>query len=217
MDWIDTYKLSLAGHRLMIDGVPAPWRATPNISGAIRPEIIVLHETAGRLDRDSSISWLCNPAAKASAHFVIDREGRATQLAACNMRTWHAGLSSYKGRSNVNSFSIGIELVGPGQMRAGKAGNARAWFGQEYPIDHYKIELKQTPEHGNGWWMPFTDEQIRMTAALCRTLVGAYGLTDITTHWAVSPKRKVDPNPLFPLDWCRKLALGETAGPMRRA
>ena len=50
MDWIDTYKLSLAGHRLMIDGVLAPWRATPNIGAAIRPEIIVLHETASRLE-----------------------------------------------------------------------------------------------------------------------------------------------------------------------
>ena len=93
---MDTYKLSLAHHRLMIDGLPAPWRATPNIGSAMRPEIIVLHETAGRLDPTSSIAWLCNPSARASAHFVVDREGRTTQLAACNMRTWHAGQSSYE-------------------------------------------------------------------------------------------------------------------------
>lgn len=208
-DWIDTYKLSIANHRLWIDGVLAPWQATPNTGRAIRPEIIVLHETASRLNGKGAISWLCNPAARASAHFVIDREGRCTQLAACNMMTWHAGKSAYQGRSGVNNFSIGIELVGPGQMRPGKPGHARAWFGKEYPVDHYKLELKRTPEHGNGWWMPFTDEQLRMTIALCRTLVDGYQLTDITTHWAVSPGRKVDPNPLFPIHWCRKLALGE--------
>lgn len=217
MDWIDSYKLTLAHHRLYIDGVLAPWRATPNVGHAIRPEILVLHETAGRLDASSSISWLCNPAARASAHIVDDRDGRATQLAAFNMATWHAGKSAYKGREGVNAFSIGIEMIGSGQMTKGKPGQARAWFGQEYPIDHYRIELKRTPEHGNGWWMPFTDEQIRMTAALCKALVAAYGLEDITTHWAISPKRKVDPNPLFPLDWVRKLALGENAGPMGRA
>jgi len=62
MHWIDTYKLTLAHHRLHIDGVMTPCRATPNVGAAIRPEILVLHETAGRLDADSSISWLCNPA-----------------------------------------------------------------------------------------------------------------------------------------------------------
>lgn len=74
--WLDDYKLSIAHHRLMIDGVLAPWQATPNIGHAIRPEIIVLHETAGRLNSRGAIDWLCNPAAKASAHFVIDRDGR---------------------------------------------------------------------------------------------------------------------------------------------
>ena len=148
---------------------------------------------------------------------MVDREGRATQLAAFNMKTWHAGKSSYKGRPNVNGFSIGIEMIGPGLMTASKPGQARAWFGQDYPIDHYRLELKRTPEHGNGWWMPFTDEQIRMTAAICKALVAAYDLNDITTHWAISPERKVDPNPLFPLDWVRKLALGDAAGPMGRA
>jgi N-acetylmuramoyl-L-alanine amidase len=216
--WLNDYKLSIAHHRLMIGGTLGPWRPTPNVGKAIRPEIIVLHETAGRLDAGGAISWLCNPTARASAHFVIGREGTVTQLAACNMATWHAGKSAYQGRENVNGFSIGIELVGPGVMRTGKPGHARAWFGVEYPIDHYRLELKNTPEHGNGWWMPFTDEQLRMTAALCRTLVDAYKLTDITTHWAISPKRKVDPNPLFPLDWCRTLALCEAAKkPMGKA
>ena len=71
MDWLDTFKLRIANHRLFIDVIdskPAPWRATPNLGGPLRPELIVLHETASRLDAAGSISWLCNPSAKASAH-----------------------------------------------------------------------------------------------------------------------------------------------------
>ncbi|WP_170936919.1 N-acetylmuramoyl-L-alanine amidase [Rhodomicrobium sp. R_RK_3] len=145
---------------------------------------------------------------------MVDREGKVTQLAPFNLIAWHAGQSSYKGRRGVNGFGIGIEMVGPGQMTSSKPGFARAWFGEDFPIDKYDIRRMRTPAHGDGWWMPFTEPQVRMTIALCKALVAAYHLKDITTHWAISPKRKVDPNPLFPLELCRELALGKAAGPM---
>lgn len=217
MDKFDELKLWVAAHCLQIDGKPAPWAATPNRGGAIKPEIIVLHETAGRLDAASSVSWLCNPKAKASAHLVVGRDGRVTQLAPFNYATWHAGRSNYRGRDGVNAFSIGIELVGPGKMRPGKPGHARAWFGEEYAIAEYGSRPVKTSDHGDGLWMPFTATQITMTIALCKVLADAYAIKDITAHWAISPRRKVDPNPLFPIYWCRKLALGDGAGPMGRA
>jgi N-acetylmuramoyl-L-alanine amidase len=217
MDTTATPRLSVAAHRLRIGEAPATWRATPNLGGAIRPEINVLHETASRLDAAGSISWLCNPAAKASAHLVIARDGLITQLAPFNRATWHAGQSSYKGRKSVNGFSIGIELVGPGQMTPGKYGHARAWFGVEYAIAEHGIERIRTPEHGDGLWMPFTERQVAATIAVCQMLVSAYGLQDVTTHWAVSPRRKVDPNPFFPLARCREAALGAKVLPMGRA
>jgi N-acetylmuramoyl-L-alanine amidase len=217
MDTIALPPFIVAGHRLHNGDAPAPWRVTPNLGGTIRPEIIVLHETASRLDSAGSISWLCNPAAKASAHLVIGRDGIVTQLAPFNRSTWHAGKSSYKGRPNVNGFSIGMELVGPGQMVAGAYGHSRAWFGAEYGIEEHGIQRVQTPEHGNGLWMPFTTAQIAATNAIAKLLVEAYRLKDITTHWAIAPRRKVDPNPLFPLARCRELALGAGAAPMGRA
>ena len=47
-----------------------------------------------------------------SAHFLIRRDGSAVQFVSCDERAWHAGVSEWKGRSNCNDFSIGIELEG---------------------------------------------------------------------------------------------------------
>ena len=218
MGTIETAKrIWTSAHRLMIGDQLSPWRATPNLGGTMRPEIIVLHETAGRLDANSAIAWLCNPAAKASAHLVVDRDGRMTQLAAFNRIAWHAGVSEYRARKGVNAFSIGIELVGPGKLTHIAAGRASAWFGEQYSQGEHRIQPAKTAEHGPGWWMPFTDAQLDATTAICRALVEAYGLKDITTHWAISPRRKVDPNPLFPLQRCREAAFGKDAPPMRGA
>jgi len=49
---------------------------------------------------------------RVSAHFFIDRRGRCTQFVSCLDRAWHAGASSFRGRSGCNDFSIGIELEG---------------------------------------------------------------------------------------------------------
>ena len=47
-----------------------------------------------------------------SAHFFIERNGKIWQLVSCDDRAWHAGASSYRGRTNCNDDSIGIELEG---------------------------------------------------------------------------------------------------------
>lgn len=49
---------------------------------------------------------------RVSAHFLIRRDGSLTQYVPCQLRAWHAGQSSWKGRSRCNDFSIGIELEG---------------------------------------------------------------------------------------------------------
>ncbi len=57
---------------------------------------------------------LCDPAAEVSAHWLIDTDGRAEQLVDEAMRAWHAGAGGWGAVSDVNSRSIGIELVNPG-------------------------------------------------------------------------------------------------------
>jgi N-acetyl-anhydromuramoyl-L-alanine amidase len=47
-----------------------------------------------------------------SSHLCISRDGALTQYVSFNERAWHAGLSSYNGRSACNDFSIGVELEG---------------------------------------------------------------------------------------------------------
>lgn len=91
-------------------------RRSPNCEA--RPEgaqvdMLVLHYT-GMRSAEEALERLCDPAAKVSAHYCIDEDGTITRLVSENMRAWHAGVSSWRGHDDVNSRSIGIELVNPG-------------------------------------------------------------------------------------------------------
>ena len=81
--------------------------------GGQRPALIVLHYTAiGSFE--ASRAWMCDPAREVSAHWLIDRDGRAEQLVDEALRAWHAGAGAWQGRADVNSRSIGIELQNTG-------------------------------------------------------------------------------------------------------
>lgn len=49
---------------------------------------------------------------RVSSHFLVRRDGQIVQFVSCNKRAWHAGVSTWRGRSRCNDFSIGIELEG---------------------------------------------------------------------------------------------------------
>ncbi|MGB0912824.1 MAG: N-acetylmuramoyl-L-alanine amidase, partial [Phaeobacter italicus] len=175
----------------------------------ITPTIVVLHDTAGPLEKGSSAAYLQSNDRNVSAHFVIERDGTLTQMVPVDRRANHAGVSEYHGRSGCNDFSIGIELVNPGKMQAHNVSRARAWWGATFDIEDYGIQALRTPQHGYGLWMPHTWEQIDAVVALLAGLFNACGtLTDIVAHWYVSPGRKIDTNPLFPLDQVRSLIFG---------
>ncbi|MDP6376811.1 MAG: 1,6-anhydro-N-acetylmuramyl-L-alanine amidase AmpD [Kiritimatiellia bacterium] len=65
-----------------------------------------------RLDISKHPSYDSLASVPVSAHLYIDRRGRCTQFVALDQRAWHAGVSRWRGRSNCNDFSIGIELEG---------------------------------------------------------------------------------------------------------
>jgi N-acetylmuramoyl-L-alanine amidase len=66
-----------------------------------------------------------------------------------------------------------------------------------------------TREHGAGAWTGYPEAQIVAVEALLHALfAGVKSLRDIRTHWYVSPGRKVDTNPLFPLEALRARVLG---------
>jgi N-acetyl-anhydromuramyl-L-alanine amidase AmpD len=74
-------------------------------------DTVVLHATV--LDTlDQVIRLFADPQSKVSAHYTIDRDGRIISHVEETRRAWHAGQSRTKdGRSDVNDFSIGIELI----------------------------------------------------------------------------------------------------------
>jgi N-acetylmuramoyl-L-alanine amidase len=199
-----TKPFRLTNHR--IEGVPfLPARLT---GAAIRPSVVVLHDTAGRLDKGNSARYLAETP-KASVHFVVERDGSITQLVETNRLAGHAGQSTFQGRSRVNDFSVGIEIVNPGKMTRLSGGSAITWYGQEFGYGAHKLAEITTPQHGAGVWMPYEEAQIDAVYDLLMALFdGIDTLRDITTHWYISPGRKIDTNPLFPLESLRARVLG---------
>jgi N-acetylmuramoyl-L-alanine amidase len=76
-------------------------------------DILVLHYTGMRTAEDA-LERLCDPEAKVSAHYTIDRDGTVYRHVDESLRARHAGVSCWAGERDVNSRSIGIELVNPG-------------------------------------------------------------------------------------------------------
>jgi N-acetylmuramoyl-L-alanine amidase len=99
-------------------GLPRRRKPSPNIGprkAGKRPSILLLHYT-GMKDADKAIDWLCDPRSKVSCHYLIDVDGRITQMVDEDMRAWHAGQSSWKGEHDINSCSIGIEIQNEGHV-----------------------------------------------------------------------------------------------------
>lgn len=75
--------------------------------------MVVLHYT-GMPTAEEALERMCDPAAEVSAHYMIDEEGTVISLVPEDKRAWHAGRAYWRGITDVNSASIGIELVNPG-------------------------------------------------------------------------------------------------------
>ena len=87
---------------------------SPNFDERVLPiSMIVLHYT-GMQDGPSALARLRDPEAKVSAHYLIEEDGTVCRLVAEDKRAWHAGRSHWRGITDVNSASVGIEIVNPG-------------------------------------------------------------------------------------------------------
>ncbi len=91
--------------------IPAP---SPNFDARTAPpDMIVLHYT-GMQTGEAALERLRDPAAKVSAHYLVEEDGRVFALVPEARRAWHAGVSSWRGETDINGRSIGIEIVNPG-------------------------------------------------------------------------------------------------------
>jgi N-acetylmuramoyl-L-alanine amidase len=89
-------------------------RPSPNFDDRGRAvDMIILHYT-GMKTAEEALSRLCDPAARVSCHYVVDEDGTIYTLVPEGKRAWHAGVGAWKGESDINARSIGVEIVNPG-------------------------------------------------------------------------------------------------------
>lgn len=138
---------------------------------------IVLHYT-GMKDEEAAMMRMTDPNAKVSAHYVISENGDIWDMVDESKRAWHAGESFWRGTLDLNSASIGIELVNPGHE-----------FGYrpfpELQISGLKELLRDIVERKN-----LSPEK------------------GILAHSDIAPRRKQDPGELFPWEELAKEGFG---------
>ncbi|MBH9552628.1 N-acetylmuramoyl-L-alanine amidase [Inhella gelatinilytica] len=134
---------------------------------------LVMHYTVG--DFNSSLKTLTEPSrAPVSSHYLVSESPpRIYRLVDESQRAWHAGPSYWKGHSQLNASSIGIEIVNRG--------------GRKNP---------------DGTWdfAPFPQEQIDAVIALSRDIMDRHKIRPdrVVGHGEIQPRSKQDPGPLFP-------------------
>jgi N-acetylmuramoyl-L-alanine amidase len=131
---------------------------------------------SGALARDR----LCDPCAEVSAHWLVHEDGKVENLVAEEHRAWHAGVGSWNGIIDVNSASIGIEIVNGGH------------------------NFPQT----DGTLPPYPDAQILAVIKLAKDIVGRHNIKpqNVVGHSDIAPDRKEDPGEHFP--WAGLAAAG---------
>jgi N-acetylmuramoyl-L-alanine amidase len=146
------------------------------------PDMILLHYT-GMQTGAAALERLCVPDSKVSAHYVVFEDGRIVQCVPEDKRAWHAGVSSWSGETDINSCSIGIEIVNPGHE-----------FG--YP----DFPLRQTAA------------VISLCRSIL-TRRGPLAPDRILGHSDVAPARKQDPGEKFPWDLLNESGIGHWVRP----
>ncbi len=86
-------------------------------------DLLILHYT-GMKTAQAAIDRLRDPATGVSSHYVVDEDGAVLQLVPEDRRAWHAGISYWRGHSELNDRSVGIEMVNPGHQ----------WGYRDFPI-----------------------------------------------------------------------------------
>lgn len=182
------------------------------------PDATIIHYTA-MTDFDAAVRVLTKKkpeGGNASCHLVIGKKGEVTQLAPFNLRTWHAGQSAYNGRKGYNSLSVGIELDNAGwlldfgndQYSRKRLMDRDISFG---PAEVVKAR-HQNPAIRYEYWEQYTKEQIDAVFEICELLIQTYGMREILGHDEISPGRKQDPGPAFPMDELRSEVMTDRSG-----
>lgn len=200
----------------IIDGwaAGAARAASPNFETGHRArDCIVMHYTAG-YTAESAIATFRNRASRASAHFVIETDGRIAQMVSLNDTAWHAGGGVFRGAGQVNQRSIGIEIVNPGYHFRSDTGEWLNWQRKTVPAARLRpfpgmLEARD-PWVGSAaaFWPLYPEGQLRAVEQIVTACLGAFpSISAIVGHRDVDTVRrlKVDPGPAFPMERMRRL------------
>jgi N-acetylmuramoyl-L-alanine amidase len=161
----------------------------------LSPFYIVLHYTA-TVSGEHAIKLLTDSKIEASAHLVLDRDGKLTQLVPFNRVSWHSGKSEWKGLSSLNKCSIGIEIVNAGKLEF-EDGRYLTWDKKFLPQEEVDTFVE---ESGNKtFWHKYTKKQLEVLDLIIPILKNKYKVSEILMHSEISPDRKIDPGPIFPI------------------
>lgn len=178
----------------------AQYIKSPNQSGTITPEVLVLHYTASGIGNDAQ--YFKRGDAKVSAHLVIERDGKITQCVDFNKKAWHAGVSSWNGKKNCNGFSIGIEIDNFGLLTKRADGKYYSHNGKQIPADKVFVGPNKL---GNGkYWEIYPEEQLKAVEECIALIMDTYNIKEIVGHEDIAPRRKIDPGPAL-YEFIRKM------------
>lgn len=155
---------------------------SPNFNERKYPiDMLVLHYT-GMETGQAALERMLDPEAEVSAHYMIWEDGRVVQLVDESMRAWHAGVSSWQGDEDLNSRSIGIEIVNGGH---------------DWPL-------------ADGGLPPYPNEQIEAVAQICLGILNRHVIppSRIVGHSDIASARKDDPGEHFPWADLAKRGIG---------
>lgn len=155
---------------------------SPNFNDRKHPiDMLVLHYT-GMETGQAALDRMRDEAAGVSAHYMLWEDGRVVQLVGEDKRAWHAGVSSWQGDEDLNSRSIGIEIVNGGH---------------DWPLS-------------DGELPPYPEAQIEALIELCGGILERWAIpaSRIVGHSDIAPMRKDDPGEHFPWDRLARAGIG---------
>ena len=184
-------------------GAPVQYVEAAAHGDEITPRYVIFHFTNGV--GPGLVGWLTSDSARASTHVLVRRDGSVVQLLPFDHKAWHVGASRWGSLVGLNKDSIAIEMENLGQLQP--EGDAwRTWNGKPVPSE----EVYRAAD-GTGWHA-FTDAQLATAKAVLETIKQADpNIIDILGHADVSPGRKVDPGPAFPMEDFREAVFDRRA------
>jgi N-acetylmuramoyl-L-alanine amidase len=165
---------------IVADVVPSP--NCDERKGGRPPDMILLHYT-GMATGEAALARLCAGDSKVSCHYVVFEDGRIVQCVPEELRAWHAGVSSWAGDTDINSCSIGVEIVNPG-----------------HEFDYRNYPLRQVAA------------VISLCKSII-TRRGPISSDRILAHSDVAPARKQDPGEKFSWDLMSESGIGHWVRP----